>query len=57
MEKVYKYNNGIICVRNLDRINQQILHNATEKFLKKVIEEKKESYIHGNRSKSRTSRN
>ena len=39
MQKVYKYQNGIIHVTLSKSFNQECLKKATEKFLKKVISE------------------
>lgn len=56
MEKVCRYKNGIIYIRNLDNINSQNLHNATKNFLKRVIKEKEGRSEHGNINQSRNFR-
>lgn len=37
MEKIYKYDNAIIYVLNLETYDREKLKKATEVFLKKVI--------------------
>lgn len=50
MKKVYKYENSIVIVENLDAINLQFIKNATEHFLRQVI---KERSTNGNGNTSR----
>lgn len=40
MQKIYKYENATVIVVNPDVDNQNTLKIATEKFLKKVLEER-----------------
>ena len=54
LERKYQYKNGIIYVHNLDKMDTQRLHNATERFLKKVIQEKERRRNNGNRNKTRS---
>lgn len=39
MKKVYKYQNGIVCISLPKSYNQRNLKKVTEEFLKKVISE------------------
>lgn len=50
MQKIYKYEKATVIVVNPDVDNQETLRNATEKFLRKVLEERNNSY--GNENKS-----
>lgn len=51
MEKIYTYKNGIIKIKIFDEKHKKIIREATETFLRRVIEE--ESRINGNSNTTR----
>lgn len=53
LERKYEYKNGIIYIRNLDKLDTQKIHKATESFLRKVIAEREGRKKNGNIDKSR----
>ena len=53
MKKKYVYKNGIIYIRNLDKLDMRKLHNTTELFLRRVVKERIEKK-HGNINKTRS---
>lgn len=51
MKREYRYENGIIYICNLDKINLQKMHDVTKIFLKRVTDERVEKN-RGNNSKT-----
>ena len=52
MEKIYTYKNAIIKIKISDEKHKKIIREATETFLRRIIEE--ESRINGNCNTSRS---
>ena len=51
MEKIYTYKNAIIKIKISDEKHKKIIREATETFLRRIIEE--ESRINGNSNTTR----